>query len=59
LFSPYVVISISERYGWDRLFLVFAATAFLAGLVLLPLWNLKASSEAIDHFNEPIMQETI
>ncbi|MGD0443866.1 MAG: MFS transporter [Edaphobacter sp.] len=58
LFSPYVVISISERYGWDRLFLVFAATAFLAGLILLPLWNLKASGEAINHFSEPIMQET-
>jgi sugar phosphate permease len=59
LFSPYVVISISERYGWDRLFLVFAGTAFLAGLVLLPLWNLKASSNAINHFNEPVLQETI
>jgi sugar phosphate permease len=59
LFSPYVVISMSERYGWDSFFLVLAATAFLAGLVLLPLWNLKASSHAINHFNEPVMHETI
>ena len=59
LFSPYVVITISERFGWDRLFLVFAATAFLAGLVLLPLWNLRGSSEANHRFHEAAMQETI
>jgi sugar phosphate permease len=53
------VITISERYGWERLFLVLAATAFLAGLVLLPLWNLKGSSEASRCFHEPAMQETI
>jgi sugar phosphate permease len=59
LFSPYVVISISERYGWGRLFSVFAATAFIAGLVLLPLWNLKASGETTNRFHEPAMQEPI
>jgi sugar phosphate permease len=59
LFSPYVVVYVSERYGWDRLFLVFAGTALLAGLVLLPLWNLKGVGEVIDRFNEPIMQESI
>ena len=59
LFSPYVVISISERYGWDRLFLVFATTAFLAGLILLPLWNMKASGEAVHRFDEPAMQEIL
>ena len=59
IFSPYVVISMSERYGWDCFFLVFAATAFLAGLVLLPLWNLKSSGHAVNHFNEPAMHEII
>lgn len=57
LFSPYVVISISERCGWDWLFLVFAATAFIAGLVLLPLWNLKGAAETINRFHKPAMQE--
>jgi len=58
IFSPYVVVSVSERYGWDRLFLVFAGAAFLAGLVLLPLWNLKASEKAIHQFSEPVLQES-
>lgn len=43
LASPYLVILVSERFGWDSLFLIFAATALLAGLALVPLWNLKAS----------------
>jgi sugar phosphate permease len=41
LFSPYVVVYISGRYGWDRLFLVFACSAFFAGCFLMPIWNLK------------------
>jgi sugar phosphate permease len=41
LFSPYVVVYISGRYGWDRLFLVFACSAFFAGFFLMPIWNLK------------------
>jgi sugar phosphate permease len=59
LFSPYVVVFVSERYGWDRLFLVFAGAAFLAGLVLLPLWNLKASGQTINQFSEPVLQESV
>src|SRR5580698_4488089 len=59
LFSPYVVVYVSERYGWDRLFLVFAGTALLAGLALLPLWNLKGAGEVINRFHEPVMQEII
>jgi sugar phosphate permease len=59
LFSPYVVISVSERFGWDRLFLVFAATAFTAGLILLPLWNLRASNETIESFREPAAVQEI
>jgi len=44
--SPYLVVLVSERYGWDRLFLIFAATAFLAGVVLIPLWHLKTSPQS-------------
>jgi sugar phosphate permease len=58
LFSPYVVVYVSERYSWDRLFLVFAGTALLSGLSLLPLWNLKGSGDVINCFNEPAVQET-
>lgn len=45
LFSPYLVVLVSGKYGWDRLFLVFAAAAFAAAAVLIPLWNLKPSSQ--------------
>jgi sugar phosphate permease len=40
LLSPYVVVFVSKLYGWDRLFLVFALSAFVAAGVLLPIWNL-------------------
>ncbi|MGD0940680.1 MAG: MFS transporter [Terracidiphilus sp.] len=43
IFSPYVVVYVSEHYGWDRLFFVLAGSAFLAGAVLIPIWNLKPS----------------
>jgi sugar phosphate permease len=39
LLSPYLVVCVSGRYGWDRLFLIFAAAAFLAGITLLPMWR--------------------
>jgi sugar phosphate permease len=41
LFSPYVVVMVSSHYGWTSLFRVFAGAAFLAGLVLTPIWYLK------------------
>lgn len=41
LFSPYLVVYVSGRYGWDRLFLVLAAAAFVAAAVLIPIWNLQ------------------
>jgi sugar phosphate permease len=46
LISPYLVIYVSERYGWDRLFLVFAAAGFAAAGMLIPLWNLKPSDQS-------------
>ena len=41
LLSPYVVVLVSAHYGWNSLFIVFASAAFLAGLVLMPMWNLQ------------------
>jgi sugar phosphate permease len=41
LASPYLVVLASGHYGWNQLFFIFAATAFSAGLLLLPLWNLS------------------
>ena len=55
--SPYLVILVSEHYGWDRLFLIFAGTALAAGLVLLPLWNLKPTHQNAKRLDEPVMQE--
>ena len=46
LISPYLVIFVSERYGWNRLFLVFAAAGLVAAGMLIPLWNLKPSDHA-------------
>ena len=42
LASPYLVVLASGHYGWNQLFFIFAATALLAGLLLLPLWNLSS-----------------
>jgi sugar phosphate permease len=41
LFSPYLVVYVSGHYGWDRLFLVFAAAAFVAAAALIPVWDLR------------------
>jgi sugar phosphate permease len=51
LASPYLVVLTSSRYGWNRLFLIFAATALLAGLLLLPLWNLSPAHKLKDGYS--------
>jgi OPA family sugar phosphate sensor protein UhpC-like MFS transporter len=56
--SPFLVIFVSEHYGWDRLFLIFAGTAFLSGLILLPLWNLRATAQTTRQLTEAALQET-
>jgi sugar phosphate permease len=58
IFSPYVVVYVSERYGWDRLFLVLAGAAFLAGAVLLPIWNLKPSCQEVVPVEDEVLQQT-
>jgi sugar phosphate permease len=59
LISPYLVIFVSEHYGWDRLFLIFAAAGFAAAAMLIPLWNLKPSdhSETIGPPLQPMDRE--
>ena len=46
LISPYLVVYVSGRYGWDRLFVVFAAAGLVAAAVLIPLWNVRPSDHA-------------
>jgi sugar phosphate permease len=58
IFSPYVVVYVSGRYGWDQLFLVLAGAAFLAGAVLLPIWNLKPSCQCDLQPDEKVLQAT-
>lgn len=41
LLSPYLVIYMSERYGWSLLFLLFSGAAFLAAAALFSIWNLR------------------
>jgi sugar phosphate permease len=59
LFSPYLVVYVSGRYGWDYLFLVFAGAAFLASAVLIPMWNLKPSAQQETQFDHEATQQAI
>jgi sugar phosphate permease len=43
IFSPYVVVVVSRRYGWNHLFFTISGTAFLAAAVLIPIWRLRPS----------------
>jgi len=54
IFSPYVVVFVSERYGWDYLFFLLAGAAFLAGAVLMPIWNLKPSIHSAVRLEEAL-----
>jgi sugar phosphate permease len=58
IFSPYAVVFVSERYGWDRLFLLLAGAAFLAGAVLIPIWNLKPSCQVVVQLENEALQPT-
>jgi sugar phosphate permease len=55
LFSPYVVVYVSGHSGWDSLFLVFAGAAFLAGIVLVPIWNRKPESTSQLQFETDVV----
>jgi sugar phosphate permease len=57
IFSPYVVVFVSERYGWDCLFYCLAGSAFLAGAALIPIWNLKPSIHSIVQLEEETLQQ--
>lgn len=45
IFSPYVVVYVSEHYGWNRLFFLLAGAAILSAGALIPMWNLKPSMQ--------------
>jgi sugar phosphate permease len=45
LVSPYLVVFVSRQYGWDTLFLVFMAAAFVSAAALTPIWNLRPADE--------------
>jgi sugar phosphate permease len=48
LLSPYLVVLVSARYGWNMLFMVFACAAFLSASLLIPIWHLRPSdSESV------------
>jgi len=55
LFSPYVVVYVSEHFGWDRLFLVLAGAAFVAAAVLIPSWGRKPE----DHYDTQIQNKQV
>jgi sugar phosphate permease len=59
IFSPYVVVFVSEHYGWDRLFLLLAGSAFLAGAALLPIWNLKPLIQEDSEYEVAALRETV
>jgi sugar phosphate permease len=48
LLSPYLVIYVSEHYGWNLVFVLFSCAAFLAAVLLVPIWKLQpADSENV------------
>ena len=57
LISPYLVVLVSQRYGWDRLFLAFMAAAILSAAALTPIWNLRPADEH-SALNAPAALET-
>jgi sugar phosphate permease len=54
-----VVVFVSKLYGWDRLFLVFALSAFVAASVLLPIWNLTPKDRGRFLLEKEGMQQSI
>ncbi len=56
IFSPFVVVFVSERYGWDSLFFLLGGAAFLAGGVLIPIWNLKPSHAIAVAIEKPALE---
>jgi sugar phosphate permease len=46
LLSPYLVVLVSARYGWNTLFLVFAGAALVSASLLIPVWKLRPSDSA-------------
>lgn len=47
LLSPYMVIFVSARYGWNLLFVFFACAGLLAAVSLIPVWNFGPESPLV------------
>jgi sugar phosphate permease len=58
IFSPYVVVYVSEHYGWNNLFFILAGAAFIAGGALLPIWNFKPLGECDVPLEDKVLQQT-
>ena len=58
IFSPYVVVYVSEHYGWNNLFFLLAGAAFIAGGALLPIWNLKPSRQCDVPLEDNVVRQT-
>lgn len=58
IFSPYVVVYVSEHYGWNRLFFLLAGAAILAAGALIPMWNLKPAMQIDVQLEEELPETT-
>jgi sugar phosphate permease len=58
IFSPYVVVYVSEHYGWDRLFLLLGGAAFVSAAILLPMWNFRPADQDALPLEEEALQLT-
>jgi sugar phosphate permease len=58
IFSPYVVVYVSEHYGWNRLFILLAGAAILAAGALIPMWNLKPAMQIGVQLEEELPEPT-
>jgi sugar phosphate permease len=58
IFSPYVVVYVSEHYGWNRLFFLLAGAAILSAGALIPMWNLKPAMQIGVQLEEELPEPT-
>jgi sugar phosphate permease len=58
IFSPYVVVYVSEHYGWDHLFLLLGGAAFVSAAILLPMWNFRPADQDALPLEEEALQLT-
>jgi sugar phosphate permease len=59
IFSPYVVVFVSEHYGWDCLFFLLAGAAILAAAALIPIWNLRPSMQIDSQIEKELLEPMV